>query len=79
MNIAHDALLPRPPGGMAPGAALALLVHGALVGALALGVNWRMNAPEAISAELWAAVPQIAAPRAEEPLPAPAPAPPPPQ
>lgn len=79
MNLAHDALLPRRPGGMAPGAALALLVHGLLLGALALGVNWRMTAPEVVSAELWAAVPQVAAPRAEEPPPAPAPAPEPPK
>lgn len=79
MNLAHDALLPRQPGGMAPGAALALLVHGVLIGALALGVNWRMTAPEVVSAELWAAVPQVAAPRAEEAPPAPAPAPEPPK
>lgn len=74
----HDALLPRPPGGLAPGAALALLVHGGLIAVLALGVNWRTASPEVVSAELWAAVPQVAAPRAEEP-PAltPAPAPPP--
>jgi len=73
----HDALLPRPPGGLAPGAALALLVHGGLIAALALGVSWRVNVPEVVSAELWAAVPQVAAPRAEE-SPAPTPAPPPP-
>lgn len=74
----YDALLPRPPGGMAPGAALALLVHGGLVAALALGVNWRMTKPEPVSAELWAALPQIAAPRPEAPPePVPATAPPP--
>lgn len=74
----NDALLPRPPAGMAPGAALALLVHGGLVAALALGVHWRVTAPEVVSAELWAAVPMVAAPRAEEPpAPEPTPAPPP--
>lgn len=76
----HDALLPRPPDGLAPGAALALLVHGGLIVALTLGVNWRMTSPEVVSAELWAAVPQVAAPRVEEPpAPVPAPAPPPPK
>ncbi len=71
------SLLPQPPGGTAPGAALAVAVHVGLVAALALGVSWRMNTPEAVSAELWASVPQVAAPRVEEP-PAPNPPPPPP-
>jgi len=82
--VAHDALLPSPPAGLAPGAALALLVHVGLIGALTLVVDWHMRAPEPVSAELWAAVPQVAAPRAEQPAPppppptpAPAPAPPP--
>ena len=77
----HDALLPRPPGGLVPGAGLALLVHAGLVAALTLAVDWRMKAPEAVSAELWAAVPQVAAPKIEAPptpAPAPTPAPPPP-
>lgn len=73
------SLLPQPPGGTAPGAALAVAVHVGLVAALALGVSWRMNTPEAVSAELWAALPQVAAPRVEEPpAPVPAPQPPPP-
>jgi colicin import membrane protein len=59
---------------------LALVVHFALVAALALGVSWHAAEPDAVSAELWAAVPQIAAPAAPRsetlpPLPAP-PAPP---
>ena len=77
----HDALLPRPPGGTAQGAALSVLVHGGLVAALAWGVAWRAPPPVTVSAELWAAVPQEAAPPAEQPpppAPAPAPAPPPP-
>jgi len=69
------ALLPRPPGGLAPGAVLALLVHVGLIFALTLAVDWRMKAPEVVSAELWAALPQVAAPKAEEP-PAPTPTPP---
>jgi colicin import membrane protein len=87
----HDALMPPPPGGTAQGAALSVLVHGGLVAALAWGVAWRAPPPVTVSAELWAAVPQQAAPLAEQapppapapataplPPPAPAPAPPPP-
>ncbi len=71
----HDDLLPRPPGGTASGAALALLVHAGLVAALTVSVDWRAQPPEVVSAELWASVPQIAAPAAEAPAPAPPPAP----
>lgn len=76
----HDDLLPRPPGGLAPGAALSLLVHVGLIAGLTVAVDWRTKAPESVSAELWASLPQIAAPKAEEPAPpppAPTPAPPP--
>lgn len=77
MAIQGDALLPQPPGGNGTGAALSLAVHVGLIAALAFGVGWRMKAPEAVSAELWSSIPQMAAPRTEEP-PAPTPAPPPP-
>jgi colicin import membrane protein len=80
-SATHDELLPRPPGGLAPGAVLSLLVHGGLIAALTVAVDWRMKSPEAVSAELWASLPQIAAPKAVEPAappPAPTPAPPPP-
>lgn len=82
-GLAHDSLLPRPPGGLAPGALLALLVHGALIAALTLSVQWRSQPADVVSAELWAAVPQNAAPRAEAvvptpPTPTPASPPPPP-
>jgi colicin import membrane protein len=63
--------MPHPPSGMGPGLMLALLVHVALVVALAFGVNWHASEREGVEAELWAAVPQIAAPRAVEPEPAP--------
>ena len=56
-----DPLRPQRPGGMGRGALLALLVHGVLVVALAFGVSWRSSEPEGLVAELWAAVPQIAA------------------
>lgn len=75
----HDDLLPRPPGGMAPGAVLALLAHAGLVAALAVGVDWRTQPAEVVAAELWASVPQVAAPRpAPPPPPVPRPAPEPP-
>jgi colicin import membrane protein len=57
---------------------LALLVHGGLLVALALGVSWRASEPTGATAELWAAVPQFAAP-APVVQPAAPPAPPPPQ
>lgn len=79
-TLKHDALLPQAPGGNAPGAALALLAHAALVVALTVGVDWRNREPDTVSAELWAAVPQVAAPppAAEVAPPAPSPTPPPP-
>ena len=75
--LARDALLPRADARLGLGALLALLAHGGLVGALALGLNWRLPQPDVLaSAELWAAVPQVAAP---PPAPTPAPTPPPPE
>lgn len=71
----HDLLLPRAPGGLVPGAALALLAHAAMIVALTTVVNWRASTPEAVTAELWSAVPQVAAPA--PPPPAPTPPPPP--
>ena len=74
----NDALLPQRPGGHAPGAVMAVLVHLGLIAALTLGVDWRVREPDVVSAELWAAVPQMAAPPPlpdVTPAPAPAPAP----
>lgn len=78
MAMQRDALMPRSPGGTGPGLVLALLVHGLLLLALAVGVSWRASEPEAVSAELWAAVPEVAAPKAVEPEPVPVPKPEPP-
>jgi colicin import membrane protein len=73
----HDSLMPQRPGGIGKGTALALLVHVGLIIALAFGVAWRSQTPAGVSAELWAAVPQVAAPPpAPEPKPTPAPTPP---
>ncbi len=72
----HDALLPQPIGGTGPGAALALLVHVGLALALTTAVNWRTKDPEVFSAELWASVPQVAAPTPPAPVARVAPPPP---
>jgi colicin import membrane protein len=66
---------PQRPDGMGRAAMFALLVHVGLLIALAFGVNWRSSEPAGASAELWAAVPQAAAPAAVEPPPAPLPLP----
>jgi colicin import membrane protein len=50
--------MPTRPQGMKAGFGLALLAHVLLLGALAYGVNWRNPEPQAVSAELWSAVPQ---------------------
>jgi colicin import membrane protein len=70
----RDASMPRPPDGLGRGAVLAILVHLLLIAAIAFGVHWRVREPEGVTAELWSAVPQIAAPRANAP-PAPTPTP----
>jgi colicin import membrane protein len=66
-----DPLRPQRPGGLGRGAALALLVHLGLILALALGVSWRASEPTGATAELWAAVPEYAAPAPEAPPPQP--------
>ncbi|TNF61931.1 MAG: cell envelope integrity protein TolA [Burkholderiales bacterium] len=68
---------PPPPGHWSMPVTLAVLVHGALIVALAWGVNWNKDAtPVAFEAELWSSLPREAAPRAVQPPPPP-PAPPP--
>jgi len=66
-----DPLRPQRPAGLGRGALLALLVHGGLLLALALGVSWRASEPTGATAELWAAVPEAAAPAAVAPPPEP--------
>lgn len=71
---------PRPPARVRA-IALAVLAHVLLVVALTWGVNWKTSTDQpAVQAELWSAVPQQAAPRAEpEPQPEPERTPTPPQ
>ena len=86
-SILTPAARPPAPPGLGRGITLALLVHAALIVALAFGVNWHSSEPAGIEAELWAAVPQAAAPKVEAPpkveqpppKPKPEPAPPPPK
>jgi colicin import membrane protein len=71
-----DALLPRPPGGNVPGAVLAVAAHAVRALALTVSVNWRSQpSTDVVAAELWASVPQMAAPPAPPPPPPPAPTP----
>jgi colicin import membrane protein len=76
--LAADDLRPQRPGGLGRGALLAIAAHVGLIVALAIGVNWRASEPAGVSAELWAQVPQAAAPKVEAPTPEPKPEPPPP-
>ena len=69
--IGRDPLRPQRAAGLGPGAMLALLVHGVLLLALAFGVSWRASEPVGASAELWAAVPEFAAPAPVAPPPQP--------
>lgn len=63
--------------GLSRSLVLAVLAHLVLAAALTLGVQWRRSAPTVeVQAELWSAIPQVAAPRLVEP---PLPPPPPPQ
>jgi colicin import membrane protein len=59
------------------GTAVALVAHAGLIAALAFGVAWKRQEIATVSAELWAAVPQQAAPapKAEAPPAAPPPEP----
>ena len=71
--LTRDALIPRNPDSVGRGLAMALAVHALLLIAIAFGVSWRSSNPAGVEAELWAAVPQIAAPRPVEPEPTPQP------
>jgi colicin import membrane protein len=67
----RDALMPRQPRGLGLGFVLAILAHLLLILGLAFGVNWHTQSPQGVQAELWSAVPQVAAPRATAPEPLP--------
>jgi len=78
-TLQPSLLPPEQRGGLLGAGALALLAHALLIAALALGLNWRIRTPDSVvSAELWSALPQVAAPAPVEPPPQPAPRPAPP-
>lgn len=70
---------PPPTRGWTPALVLAIAAHALLVAALTWGVNWKRDSVSVITAELWSAVPQEAAPAPVPEPPAPPPAPPSPQ
>jgi colicin import membrane protein len=76
----RDQFTPPQPPARLRAIGLAVLVHAVLIGALTWGLNWKTSTDQpAVEAELWAAVPQMAAPRENIPPPMPEPpAPPPP-
>ncbi len=76
----HLEFAPPATPGLVRAVLLALVAHLVLVAVLAIGVAWKRETPPvAVEAELWAAVPQEAAPLPPEPEPeAPEPAPEPP-
>jgi colicin import membrane protein len=59
-----DTALHRPASadGLGLGGLLSIGVHAALIAALALSVQWRRHTVQPVTAELWSAVPQAAAP-----------------
>lgn len=69
--VLQDPLRPRSADAPAKGSLLALAAHVVLATGLTLGVSWRLAQPEGGEAELWASVPQVAAPPAPQPEPAP--------
>jgi colicin import membrane protein len=71
----RDIFAPQKLPGMRSGLALAIAAHVLLIVAIAWSVHWKASEPEGVEAELWATVPQTAAPRAEAPQPQPQPQP----
>ena len=64
------AFQPPKPGGTGRSVALALLAHGLLLLALTWGIRWNSEPNNlSVSAELWSALPQEAAPPLQEPEP----------
>jgi colicin import membrane protein len=79
-SLERFAFAPPPTRGMIRSLLLAIAAHGLLLALLAAGVQWRRETPPVVAeAELWSAVPEIAAPPpAPEPDPTPVVEPPPP-
>lgn len=74
---AYLEFAPPPPSGTGRSLSLALLVHFLLMVALTAGIQWKQDNSLSVEAELWAAIPMAAAPKAVEVEPPPPPPPPP--
>lgn len=76
----RSAFAPPPTPGMIRSLLLAIAAHGVLLALLTAGVQWHRETPQVVAeAEIWSAVPEMAAPTpAPEPDPAPVVEPPPP-
>jgi colicin import membrane protein len=78
MNAAAERLEFAPPAtpGLLRALLLAMIAHGLLVAALTWGVQWKQEARlTSAEAELWATVPEEAAPKLQDPPPEPEPVP----
>lgn len=74
-----DSLLPPDTRRWGGPLLLALVAHALLVAALTWGISWNKDTPTVVAqAELWSAVPRVAAPRLVDEAPEPPPPPPPP-
>jgi colicin import membrane protein len=73
----HLEFAPPPPPGGVRAFGLALVIHALLMAALTWGVRWQQDNSGGVEAELWSAVPQLAAPKGDtlEPQPEPNPEP----
>lgn len=67
MNPQRPYPMPEPGGPWGLPTALALGVHALLVVALTWGVSWKQTPEPVLDAELWSALPQVAAPARVEP------------
>jgi len=66
----RTAFQPPKPAGTGRSVALALLAHGLLLLALTWGISWKSEPDNlSVTAELWSALPQEAAPKLQEPEP----------
>ena len=66
-NTDRTSFQPPKPGGTGRSLALALLAHGLLLLALTWGIRWNSEPNKlSVSAELWSALPQEAAPPQQE-------------
>lgn len=59
---------PQDASGWKPGLAMAFFVHLFLLGGLALGVNWKIQPPAAVEAEIWTDLPKVDEPAPPQPV-----------